>query len=83
LQHNTSGQPAPGGAYNYVINGRLIAGFAMVAYPAEYDKSGVMTFIVNHNGKIYEKDLGADTTSVAAKITAFNPGKGWQLVEMP
>jgi hypothetical protein len=52
------GANAPGGAYSYVINGRMIAGFGMVAYPAEYGESGVMTFIVSHNGKIYEKDLG-------------------------
>ena len=56
------GKSAPGGAYSYVINGRMIAGFAMVAYPAEYGESGVMTFIVSHNGKVYEKDLGKDSS---------------------
>ena len=55
------GKSAPGGAYNYVINGRMIAGFAMVAYPAQYGDSGVMTFIVSNNGKIYEKDLGKNS----------------------
>lgn len=72
------GNSAPGGAYNYVINGRMIAGFAMVAYPAKYGESGVMTFIVNHNGKIYEKDLGKDTTRIGDRMTAFDPGPGWK-----
>lgn len=77
------GDAAAGGAYNYVINGRLIAGFAMLAYPDRYDNSGVMTFIVNQNGKIYQKDLGAKTASAAAKINSFNPGAGWQEVVTP
>jgi len=77
------GKAAPGGAYNYVINGRMIAGFAMLAYPDSYNKSGVMTFIVNHNGKLYQKDLGAKTASAAAKINSFNPGPGWQEVVTP
>jgi hypothetical protein len=71
------GQHAPGGAYSYVINGRMIAGFAMVAYPAEYGSSGVMTFIVSHNGKVYEKDLGKDSAQLGAKMTTFDPGAGW------
>jgi len=74
------GKSAPGGAYSYVINGRMIAGFAMVAYPAEYGKSGVMTFIVSHNGKVYEKDLGKDSTAIGAKRTTFDPGTGWNEV---
>jgi len=74
------GKSAPGGAYSYVINGRMIAGFAMVAYPAEYGRSGVMTFIVSHNGKVYEKDLGKDSAAVGAKIAAFDPGAGWKEV---
>jgi hypothetical protein len=74
------GKSAPGGDYGYVINGRMIAGFAMVAYPAEYGHSGVMTFIVNHNGKIYEKDLGKNTTDISAKMTSFDPVKGWKEV---
>lgn len=74
------GKSAPGEAYNYVINGRMIAGFAMVAYPAEYGESGVMTFIVSHNGKVYEKDLGKDTTSIGAKMSIFDPGAGWKEV---
>ena len=74
------GKNAPGGAYSYVINGRMIAGFAMVAYPAEYGESGVMTFIVNQNGKVYQKDLGKDSAAVGAKMTRFDPGAGWKEV---
>ena len=74
------GKSAPGGAYGYVINGRMIAGFAMVAYPAEYGQSGVMTFIVNHNGKIYEKDLGKNTADIGGKMNSFDPVKGWKEV---
>lgn len=72
------GKDAPGSAYNYIINGRMIAGFAMVAYPDKYGETGVMTFIVNHNGKIYEKDLGKDTENIGAKTTVFDPGPGWK-----
>ena len=71
------GKDAAGGAYNYVINGRMIAGFAMVAFPAEWGKSGVMTFIVSHNGKVYQKDLGKNSAAVGAKMTTFDPGAGW------
>jgi Protein of unknown function (DUF2950) len=74
------GKDAPGGAYNYVINGRMIAGFAMVAYPAEWGTSGVMTFIVSHNGKVYQKDLGKNSTAIGAKMTTFDPGAGWKEV---
>ena len=74
------GKSAPGGAYSYVINGRMIAGFAMVAYPAEFGKSGVMTFIVSHNGKIYEKNLGKDSAAIGARMTTFDPGAGWKAV---
>ena len=74
------GKNAPGGAYSYVINGRMIAGFAMVAYPAEYGNSGVMSFIVSHNGKVYQKDLGKGSTALGAKMAAFDPGPGWEEV---
>ena len=74
------GKDAPGGAYSYVINGRMIAGFAMVAFPAEYGKGGVMTFIVSHNGKVYERDLGKDSATLGAKMTTFDPGPGWNVV---
>jgi len=72
------GPDAPGGAYSYVAQGRMIGGFAMIAWPATYDNSGVMTFIVNHDGVVYEKDLGPDTAAVAQKITRFNPDKTWK-----
>ena len=58
----------------------MIAGFAMVAYPARFGDSGVMTFIVSHNGKIFEKDLGKDSAEIGAKMTAFDPGAGWKEV---
>jgi hypothetical protein len=74
------GKDAPGGAYSYVINGRMLAGFAMVAYPADYGNSGVMTFIVSQNGKVYEKNLGKDSTAIGAKMSAFDPGSGWKEV---
>ncbi len=74
------GKDAPGGAYNYVINGRMLAGFAMVAYPADYGGSGVMTFIVSQNGKVYQKDLGKESTAIGAKMSAFDPGAGWSEV---
>jgi hypothetical protein len=77
------GKSAPGGAYSYVINGRMIAGFAMVAYPAQYGDSGVMTIIVSHNGKVFEKDLGRNSTEIGAKMTAFDPGTGWKEVPAP
>jgi hypothetical protein len=75
------GANAPGGAYSYVINGRMIAGFAMVAFPHAYGDSGVMTFIVSHNGKVYQKDFGPKTASIAAQMMAFDPGPGWTVVE--
>ncbi len=75
------GAAAPGGAYDYVVRGKMIGGFALVAYPARYANSGVMTFIVNHNGVVYEKDLGPGTAEIAVKMTKFNPDKTWKRVE--
>jgi hypothetical protein len=74
------GKSARGGPYSYVINGRMIAGFALVAYPARYGESGVMTLIVSQNGKVFEKDLGRNSTEIGAKMTAFDPGAGWKEV---
>lgn len=71
------GPAAKGGAYDYVVNGKMIGGFALVAYPATYGVSGITTFVVNQDGVVFQNDLGANTTAVAAKITRFNPGKGW------
>lgn len=71
------GKAAPGGAYNYVINGRMIAGFALVAYPDDWGRSGIMTFICNQQGKVFEKNLGPDTAAVAGAMTRYDPGAGW------
>ena len=71
------GPSAPGGAHDYVVNGKMIGGFALVAYPAEYRNSGVMTFLVNYDGTVYQKDLGRDTTALAEEMTAYNPDKTW------
>jgi hypothetical protein len=76
------GPSAPGGAVNYVVNGKMIGGFALVAYPAEYRNSGVMTFIVSHAGTVYQKDLGPNTDELADKITAYDPGAGWKKVDV-
>ena len=77
------GPNAPGGALDYVVRGNMIGGFALVAYPAEYRNSGVMTFLVNHQGNVYEKDLGPDTARIAAGMTAFNPDNTWRRVTDP
>ncbi|MEJ2032866.1 MAG: DUF2950 domain-containing protein [Deltaproteobacteria bacterium] len=71
------GKYADGGAYNYVVKGKMILGFAMVAYPAKYGSSGIMTFIVNQEGVIYEKNLGEDTPK-AAEMTTFDPDPSWK-----
>jgi hypothetical protein len=76
------GKNAAGGAYNYVINGRMIAGFAMVAFPAEYGETGVMTFVVSHNGKVFQKDLGKNSAKVGAAMASFDPGTGWTEVAL-
>ena len=74
------GPAAPGGKYNYVINGNMIAGFALTACPIEYGNSGVMTFIISHQGKLYQKDLGPRTTDIVRDMTEYNPDSGWTLV---
>jgi hypothetical protein len=75
------GAAAPGGAYDYVINGNLIAGFALVAYPAHWGESGIMTFIVNQWGKVYECNLGSQSAAIAAAMTEFDPDRDWAAVE--
>jgi hypothetical protein len=70
------GEKPPGGRYGYVINGNMIAGFGLVAYPADYGSSGVMTFVVSHRGKVYQKDLGE-----FSGMDAYDPDDGWTLVE--
>jgi Protein of unknown function (DUF2950) len=74
------GPTAPGGAVDYVVKGDMIGGFAAVAYPAEYGDSGIMTFIINHEGDIYEKDLGEGTARIASQMTTFNPDHTWRKV---
>jgi len=71
------GKHAPGGKYDYVINGNMIGGFAMVAWPAQYGDSGIMTFVVNQEGRVYQKDLGADTAKAAKKMSDYDPDKTW------
>lgn len=74
------GASAPGGAVDYIINGQMIGGFALVAYPAEYGNSGVMTFLVNHSGVVFQKDLGPKTSRIASRMTQFNPDHTWKRV---
>lgn len=72
------GDKAKGGASDYIINGKMTAGFAVVAYPTEYRDSGIMTFIVNQDGVVYQKDLGEKTTAIATAMSEFNPGDDWK-----
>lgn len=76
------GSDAPGGAFNYVVKGKMMGGFALIAYPAEYGNSGVMTFMVNHAGTVYQKDLGKRTESFARHIYRFDPDQTWKKVEV-
>lgn len=73
------GPSAPGGKYNYIINGNMIAGFALVAYPAKWGSSGVMTFIVNQEGRVYQKNLGPRTKSIAEAMVEYDPNAEWSL----
>ena len=75
------GKGAPGGAYSYLVKGKMIGGFAVVAYPAEYGNSGVMTFIVNHDGKVFQKNLGKNTPAAAAAMKEYNPDSTWTEVK--
>lgn len=75
------GQWAPGGAHSYLDGDRMTKGFAVVAWPASYGDSGIMTFVVNHCGIVYQCDLGKDTDGVVAKMTAFDPGSDWTIAE--
>jgi hypothetical protein len=78
---SAQGKAAPGGAFSYMVKGNMIGGFALVAYPAEYGNSGVMSFIVNHNGKVFQKDLGKNTASVASAMKEYNPDSSWTEVK--
>jgi hypothetical protein len=75
------GKHAPGGSYNYIINGHMIGGFALVAWPAQWGNSGVMTFIVNQQGKVFQKNLGTKTTAKASGMTTYNPDSTWTPVK--
>jgi hypothetical protein len=77
------GSHAPGGAYDYMVNGRLFGGFAVVAWPADYGDTGIKTFMVSHDGQVYERDLGPDTSKKVQKMTKFDPGPGWDKVSEP
>jgi DUF2950 family protein len=71
------GKSAPGGKYQYIINGNMIGGFALVAWPAEYGESGIMTFIVNQLGEVYQKNLGPNTAKIATAMKEYNPDQTW------
>ncbi|MFZ5778593.1 MAG: DUF2950 domain-containing protein [Pseudomonadota bacterium] len=76
------GSAAPGGARDYLVNGRMIGGFGVIAWPVRYGDTGVMTFIVNQDGVVYQQDLGPQTPQKAAAITSFNPDQGWKKADM-
>jgi hypothetical protein len=78
---NGQGSDAPGGALNYVVKGKMIGGFGLIAWPAEYGNSGVMTFLVNHGGTVYQKDLGTRTEFIAQRTTLFDPDQTWKKVD--
>jgi hypothetical protein len=78
---SAQGKDASGGAYDYLVGDRLLGGFAVVAYPAAYGVSGVTTFLVNHEGVVYEKDLGPQTSERAAALRTFNPDASWKKVQ--
>jgi len=75
------GKDADGGAFDYLVNGKMILGFALVAYPAKFGNSGIMTFIVNQNGIVFQKNLGKNSTKIAKSMKLFNPDPAWKKVE--
>lgn len=77
----SQGPHAPGGKYSYIINGNMIAGYALIAYPDKWGNSGVMAFIINQQGRVYQKNLGPDTAKLAAAITEYDPDPTWKIVE--
>ena len=79
---HAQGPAAPGGAHDYLVNGRMIGGFAAMAWPVRYGDTGVMTFIVSYNGIVYQQDLGPETAQRATSIAAFNPEKGWEKADL-
>jgi hypothetical protein len=79
----SQGPDAPGGAYDYVIKGRMTAGFALVAWPIRYGDTGVTSFMISHDGQLYEKDLGPKSAAIAKAMKRFNPDASWQKVPLP
>lgn len=77
------GPDAPDGAYSYLIKDRMVSGFALIAWPMQYDESGVMSFIISHDGQLYQKDLGTQSDESARSMTAFNPDASWRKVSPP
>jgi hypothetical protein len=75
------GKNTPGGKYSYIINGNMVGGFALIAFPSNWGKSGIMTFIVNQQGKVYQKNLGPDTLKMAREVDTYDPDKTWILVK--
>lgn len=80
---SAQGPNAPGGAYAYVSQGRMNSGFALIAWPARYGQTGIMSFMVSHDGTVYQKNLGPDTDSLARAMRRFDPGPGWNSVQPP
>ena len=78
---SAQGKAAAGGAKNYVVNGAMSGGFAMIAWPAEYDVTGIMTFVVNHDGIVHEKDLGPETADTVKAVVEYDPDESWAIVE--
>lgn len=74
------GPAAPGGAFDYVVGGRMIGDFAVIAMPYRHGTTGIMTFMISHHGDVWQANLGSDTARIAAGITAFDPGEGWEKV---
>jgi Protein of unknown function (DUF2950) len=75
------GKHAPGGKYDYIINGHMIAGFALVAWPAEWGNTGIMTFIVNQQGRVYQQNLGKNTAKISSRMSVFDPDDKWTIVQ--
>jgi hypothetical protein len=77
------GPSAPGGAYSYLIGGNMSRGFALIAWPAQYGESGVMSFMINQDGEVFEKDMGKESDRVAKAMKTFDPDSSWHEVKAP
>jgi hypothetical protein len=78
---NSQGDEAEGGAYNYMVNGALKDGFALIAWPQDYGVSGIMSFLINNNGIIFEQDLGFEGSDIVNSINTYNPASDWSQIE--